>query len=119
MGKRKIRLLKENGRILLILLALTIVLILISCSALEKNTSCPSPIADPNGYLVAICEYIRDNDIDVSPADPADYEIIRTEMSDQNGRSVILVFLNCCYMGDVAIIDAETGEVIDFRIGDQ
>ena len=30
---------------------------------------------------------------------------------------VVLVFLNCCYLGDVAIVDAETGEVIDFRLG--
>jgi hypothetical protein len=38
-------------------------------------------------------------------------------MSERNGRSVILIFLNCCYLGDVAIVDAATGEVIDFRLG--
>jgi hypothetical protein len=38
-------------------------------------------------------------------------------MSERDGRSVILIFLNCCYLGDVATVDVETGEVIDFRLG--
>jgi hypothetical protein len=117
MKQRAIAILKANGRTLLLLLALTLFLTLAFCIAREKTRPCPSSTADPQGYLAAICQHIRDNDVNVSPADPTRYGIIRTEMSEQNGRSVILVFLNCCYLGDVAILDAETGEVIDFRVG--
>ena len=82
-----------------------------------RQTPCPDPTADPDGYLAAICHYVRNNEIDVSPGDAARYEIVRTEMGERDGRSVILVLLNCCYLGDVATVDAATGEVIDFRLG--
>jgi hypothetical protein len=117
--KRQIRAtLKNNGRIFLILL----LLLLLGTFAFYRTrqtavTPCPPPAADPDGYLAAICQYTRDNDIDVSPSNPARYEIVRTETGEQDGRSVTLIFLNCCYLGDVAIVDAETGEVIDFRLG--
>jgi hypothetical protein len=102
-----------------LLFGLILLLALAVCRFRQTAASCPPPTADPNGYRAAICQYIRDNDIDVSPANPARYEIIRTELSERDGRSVVLVFLNCCYLGDVAILDAETSEVIDFRLGAQ
>jgi hypothetical protein len=117
MKRRIVATLKNNGRIFLIL-----VLILLGIFAFYRlrqtvATPCPSPTADPDGYLANICHYIRDNNLDVSPGNPARYQIVRTEMSERNGRSVILIFLNCCYLGDVAIVDAATGEVIDLQLG--
>ena len=117
MKQRVTTTLKNHSRLLLLLLVILLFITVIFSRVLDKGGSCPLPTADPNGYLAAICQYVRDNDIDVSPADPTRYGIVRTEMSEQNGRAVILVFLDCCYLGDVAIIDMETGEVIDFRVG--
>ena len=100
-----------------LLFGLILLLALAVCRSRQTAASCPPPTADPNGYLTTICQYIRDNDIDVSPGNPAQYEIVRTQPSERDCRSVVLVFLNCCYLGDVAVLDAETGEAIDFRLG--
>lgn len=32
-------------------------------------------------------------------------------------EGTVWVFLTCCYLGDVAILDAATGEVIEFHVG--
>jgi hypothetical protein len=95
MKRRIVATLKNNGRIFLILLLL-ILLGIFTFYRMRQTaaTPCPSPTADP-----------------------ARYQIVRTEMSERDGRSVILIFLNCCYLGDVATVDVETGEVIDFRLG--
>jgi hypothetical protein len=74
---------------------------------------------DPEGHLFKICAYIITNQIDVSPADPTAYQIKRIEPRAENGREVLWVFLNCCYLGDIAIIDKETGQVIKFHVGAQ
>jgi hypothetical protein len=120
MKRRIVATLKNNGRIFLILLLL-ILLGIFTFYRMRQTaaTPCPSPTADPDGYLANICQYVRDNNLDVSPGNPARYQIVRTEMSERNGRSVILIFLNCCYLGDVAIVDAATGEVIDLQLGDK
>lgn len=80
---------------------------------------CEPRADDPDGYLYQICVYIQTHQIDVTPADPADYQIVRIEDRLEDGREVRWVFLNCCYMGDIAIIDKATGEIIDFRVGAQ
>jgi hypothetical protein len=81
----------------------------------------PRPCAprsdDPDGYLFAICQYIREQQIDVAPADPTAYTIKRIEEASRADRPVLLIFLNCCYLGDVAVIDKTSGQVIDFRPG--
>jgi hypothetical protein len=98
--------------ILLLLLAATIWAIVFA-----PPRPCQPRTDDPQGYLYKTCLYVRDNQIDVSPADPTQYSIKRIEEGEENGREVVWVFLNCCYLGDIAIIDKETGEVIDFRVG--
>jgi len=72
---------------------------------------------DPDGYLLKLCTYVQLRQIDVRPADPTEYRIKRVEERDQNGRRVVWVFLNCCGMGDIGVIDKATGEVVDFRAG--
>lgn len=74
---------------------------------------------DATGYLVPICQYILANAIDVSPADPNHYAIKRLEERVEAGRVVVWVFLDCCYLGDIAIVDKESGAVRSFRPGAQ
>ncbi|MBI5564486.1 MAG: hypothetical protein HY870_06300 [Chloroflexi bacterium] len=81
------------------------------------TADCPARPDDPNGYLNTICRYVRDRQLNVAPADPATYHIKRTEEQTQNNRGVVWVFLNCCGLGDIAVIDRATGEVIEFRKG--
>ena len=78
---------------------------------------CPARPDDANGYLAAICRYVIDHQINVDPAKPATYAIKRTEERTQDNRAVVWVFLNCCGLGDIAVIDPVTNEVIDFRVG--
>ena len=81
------------------------------------TADCPLRENDPHGYLTLICRYVHENDIDVKPADPARYEIKETAESMENGRPLVTIFLNCCGMGDMAVIDSDTGEVLSFRAG--
>ena len=82
-------------------------------------STCEPRQDDPEGYLFKICLYIQEKQIDVSPADPTGYHIKRIEEVEENGRPVLWVFLDCCYLGDIAVIDKATGEVIGFQVGDQ
>ena len=81
------------------------------------SRSCHPRTDDPQGYLFKICTYIQEKQLDVSPADPTSYQIKQIEERQENGRTVVWVFLNCCYLGDIAIIDKASGEVIEFRVG--
>lgn len=81
------------------------------------TADCPLRDDDPNGYLTLICRYIVDNGIDVKPANQADYQIKEIQETTEKGRPVVRVYLNCCGMGDIAVIDSETGEVLSFRAG--
>jgi hypothetical protein len=72
---------------------------------------------DPQGYLFKICLYIQEKKLDVSPANPTEYRLKQIEEHTEGGREVIWVYLSCCYLGDMAIIDKASGEVIDFRLG--
>lgn len=76
---------------------------------------CPTQQADADGYLQKICTYLVTNGIDVTPGDPGRYAIRNIEERTQDGKPVLWVFLNCCHMGDIAIIDKATGAVIGFR----
>jgi hypothetical protein len=82
-----------------------------------RPTRCEPRPDDPTGYLLPICEYILANAIDVSPADPNRYAIKRLEERVEDGRPVVWVFLDCCYLGDIAIIDKQSGTVQSFRPG--
>jgi len=74
---------------------------------------------DPTGYLVLICEYlVAHADTIYTAVDPNSYNIERIEPRTEDGRDVLYVWLDCCFMGDYAVIDAATGEVIAFSPGD-
>lgn len=83
------------------------------------STACTPRPDDPDQYLVRICQYLRANTIDVSPGDPNGYTIRAVEQRVEGGRLVLWVFLSCCSMGDIAVIDRQTGEVIRFQASPQ
>jgi hypothetical protein len=77
------------------------------CAAVPKNPK------DPGGYLEKICRYLVKTKLNVAPGVPNAYRIDRIDASGDTIR----VYLNCCYMGDVATIDKKTGEVTGFEPG--
>jgi hypothetical protein len=81
--------------------------------------TCSPQADDRDGYLLKLCTYIQARHIDTRPADPTHYHIKRVEDREDNGRPVVWVFLDCCGLGDSAVIDKTSGEVIDFRRGAQ
>jgi hypothetical protein len=94
----------------------------VSLPALQRPVTaadCPAADADPDGYLRVICLYLVETGRNVAPARPNAYTIKRVEVVERDGRSEVWVFLNCCYLGDIAVIDPATGNVLEFRVGAQ
>lgn len=85
--------------------------------ACQPSEPCPPRPDDATGYLQKICLHIVNNNIKVDPAKPAEYKIKRLEDRTENGRAVVWVFLNCCGLGDIAVFDKETGELVKFQVG--
>ena len=84
----------------------------------EKPTiTCRPQSDDPDGYLLKLCTFIQIRHIDTWPADPTKYRIKRIEERDENGHRIVWVFLNCCELGDIGMIDKVSGEVLGFRQG--
>jgi hypothetical protein len=83
-----------------------------------SQIDCQARADDPQGYLLSICEYILDNNINTSPADPSKLNILEIHEENRDGREVFVVFLDCCGMGDRAVLDAGIGEVLEYHLGD-
>lgn len=81
-----------------------------------SQAECTPRQDDPDGYLLAICEYLVEN-YDTYEIDPAELHIVSVKTGTEQGEEVIIVSLDCCYTGDSAILDPETGEVLKFRFG--
>jgi hypothetical protein len=92
-------------------------LLSLACNPTPTAKSCQPQPDDPEGYLLAICRHIQDRKLDVSPADPTAYRIKRVEERRQGDREVVWVFLSCCYLGDIAVFDKASKELIEFRPG--
>ncbi|NIO44902.1 MAG: hypothetical protein GTN36_05115 [Candidatus Aenigmarchaeota archaeon] len=74
---------------------------------------------DPDGYLLKICEYLQEHkDTIILNKNPSEYNIKEFEEGEYQGKNVLVIRLDCCYMGDLAYIDKETKEVIGFSPGD-
>lgn len=96
-------------------------------ASIYKSDRCEIDDPDPNGYLLKICDYIKEHeeDIETGRADPEKYGII--DISDgeyfrQEGdrwvtTDAIVVRLDCCGPGDTAYLDTKTEEVIGFSPG--
>jgi len=94
----------------------------------KSDMSCDIENPDPDGYLLKICKYLRENSstINIAPADPEKYNIRSIKegeyVSYKNGKETsmeaIVVSLDCCYMGDIAYFDKNTKEIIGFHAGD-
>lgn len=96
---------------------LIVVLLTAALTACRPADPCPTRTDDSTGYLQKICLHVVNNNIKTEPANPAEYRIKRLEDRTENGRAVVWVFLNCCGMGDIAIFDKNTGELIKFQVG--
>lgn len=82
----------------------------------EFSYDCSPRLEDPNRYLVSVCEYLNQNQIWVG--DFSTFEINRIqEQTGEQGQPVLILYFNCCGMGDSATIDQETGEVLGYQLG--
>jgi hypothetical protein len=81
------------------------------------TADCPLREDDPNGYLTLVCRHVHEQGIGVKPANPAQYDIAEIHESTENGRAAVWMRLTCCGMGDIAVIDVATGEVLSFQAG--
>jgi hypothetical protein len=82
-----------------------------------QATECRIEQPDADGYLKTICEYLVEKKVDVSPGRVDTYGIRQLVRSKEAERDVINVYLNCCYLGDLAVIDSKTKQVIRFSVG--
>ena len=82
-----------------------------------ESDICQQVVDDKNGYLKKICQHIVKNKINISPGKAHQYQIKNVINITENGKNYVEVQLSCCYMGDRAVIDPETGKVIRFSLG--
>ncbi|ALI98312.1 hypothetical protein [Rufibacter tibetensis] len=71
---------------------------------------------DVNGYLYKVCIYLKEQESKYSDV-PCTYGVRNIVADTLDGRNVIRVDLNCCYLGDRAYFDPATKELIDFSYG--
>ncbi|HEX5689698.1 MAG TPA: hypothetical protein VFX76_06845 [Roseiflexaceae bacterium] len=90
----------------------------VSLRITKPTITCQPQSDDADGYLLKLCRYVQLRQLNVAPADPTQYRIKRVEERQLNGKPVVWVFLNCCGMGDIGVIDKGSGEVVDFYKGD-
>ena len=78
--------------------------------------NCEHKPYDKNDYLYKICVYIKEEKFDVSPGSPCEYEIRKIVSKND---SIDIVYLTCCYLGDVAKFNKKTGKLLRFDVGDK
>ncbi len=88
------------------------------------SSECEIENPDPDGYLLKICEYLIEHKDAVTPnKKPDDYKINSIENETSSGTEfsseILVIRLDCCYTGDLAYIDKNTKEVIEFSPGDK
>jgi len=85
----------------------------------EVINECEIKSPDPDGYLLKICKYLQEHKDTIIPnKNPDEYSIKEFEEGEYQGKDVLVIRLDCCYMGDLAYVDKETKEVIGFSPGD-
>lgn len=91
---------------------------------IEHPNPCYIKNPDPDGYLLKICNYLVANKETIYPNKaPNDYSIKQIKNTTYAvigvPHDVIEVRLDCCGTGDLAYIDKNTKEVIEFSPGDK
>jgi len=84
------------------------------------SSECKIKNPDPDGYLLKICEYLKQHEDTIIPnKNPNEYSIKGFDPEEQyGGKAILVIRLDCCGTGDLAYIDKESKEVIGFSPGD-
>ena len=86
----------------------------------SRSSECEIKNPDPDGYLLKICKYLQEHKDTIIPnKNPDEYSIKEFEEGEYQGKDVLVIRLDCCYMGDLAYVDKEAKEVIGFSPGDK
>ncbi|MBI5879082.1 MAG: hypothetical protein HZB53_15655 [Chloroflexi bacterium] len=91
--------------------------LLAACGPFAGAPKCVARADDPGGYLLKICNYVVDNKLDISPGTPETLAIREIGKATYQGGEVIVIYLACCYMGDRAFIDPQSGAVVGYSLG--
>lgn len=95
--------------------------ILTSLPLTSCNSHCDCETVDRKArdgeMLYKICRYIVDNKLISKPANPCDFKVREIISDTLKGQPINRVTLTCCYMGDQALIDEYTNEVIGYIPG--
>ena len=107
----------KNKMLLLILLVFT------SLLSTSCNPHCDCETLDRKAkdgeMLYKICKYVVENKLISKPANPCDFKIRETVNDTLEGKPISRVTLTCCYMGDQALVDKNTNEVIGYIPSDK
>ena len=80
-----------------------------------QQCKCSRKETDANDYLFKICNYVKGQDRYWNLA--CKYSVKSISKDTLQDRAVTKVELTCCYLGDVAYFDEETGEIIKIYYG--
>jgi hypothetical protein len=67
-------------------------------------------------YLLKVCEYVVLEKLPVT-SHPNSWTIRHIEDGDLDGRAVKIVYLSCCYLGDVAYFDKTNSVLLKYDPG--
>lgn len=82
------------------------------------NESCAHLKNDTYGYLFQVCNYVVAENIQVT-SHPSKWKIIRSEEKTIDKKKITLIYLSCCYTGDVAYFDKASYKLIKYEPGDK
>lgn len=99
----------------------TLILSLVPLNSCNSHCNCETldRKAKDGEMLYKICNYIVDNKLISKPANPCDFKVREIISDTLNGKAINRVILTCCYMGDQALIDKNTNEVIGYIPSDK
>jgi hypothetical protein len=90
----------------------------------QEVTAAEAPVTGPcvahgdvgHDYLLKVCEYVVREKLPVT-SHPNSWKIKRVEEGDLGGHPVIIVYLSCCYLGDVAYFDEHNSILLKYDPG--
>ena len=77
---------------------------------------CVHHVQDEHDYLLQVCEHIVQKKLPVT-THPNTWTVTRIEERELEGKPTALVYLSCCYIGDVAFFDKASGKLVKYALG--